>query len=143
MKYWIWLASVEGLGPVKKFALLNKFETAKRIYNATEKEILKVDGMSDKIVQNMQKAKDAKLLEKYEKYILKNDIKIINISDDKYYIEIINSNIKHISSYSLFDINNVKQLNNILNNILHMYDIYTYTKDSYSVDVYNRKKVYA
>ena len=84
MKYWIWLASVEGLGPVKKFALLNKFETAKRIYNATEKEILKVDGMNDKIVQNMQKAKDAKLLEKYEKYILKNDIKIINISDDNY-----------------------------------------------------------
>lgn len=84
MKYWIWLASVEGLGPVKKFALLNKFETAKRIYNATEKEILKVDGMSDKIVQNMQKAKDAKLLEKYEKYILKNDIEIINISDDNY-----------------------------------------------------------
>lgn len=84
MKYWIWLASVEGLGPVKKIALLNKFETAKRIYNATEKEILKVDGMSDKIVQNMQKAKDAKLLEKYEKYILKNDIKIINISDDNY-----------------------------------------------------------
>lgn len=84
MKYWIWLASVEGLGPVKKFALLNKFETAKRIYNATEKEILKVDGMSDKIVQNMQKAKDTKLLEKYEKYILKNDIKIINISDDNY-----------------------------------------------------------
>lgn len=84
MKYWIWLASVEGLGPVKKSALLNKFETAKRIYNATEKEILKVDGMSDKIVQNMQKAKDAKLLEKYEKYILKNDIKIINISDDNY-----------------------------------------------------------
>ena len=40
--------------------------------------------MSDKIVQNMQKAKDAKLLEKYEKYILKNDIKIINISDDNY-----------------------------------------------------------
>lgn len=84
MKYWIWLASIEGLGPVKKFALLNKFETVKRIYNATEKEILKVDGMSDKIVQNMQKAKDAKLLEKYEKYILKNDIKIINISDDNY-----------------------------------------------------------
>ena len=70
MKYWIWLASVEGLGPVKKFALLNKFETAKRIYNATEKEILKVDGMSDKIVQNMQKAKDAKLLEKYEKSLM-------------------------------------------------------------------------
>ena len=84
MKHWIWLASVEGLGPVKKFALLNKSENAKRIYNATEKEILKVDGMSDKIVQNMQKAKDAKLLEKYEKYILKNDIKIINISDDNY-----------------------------------------------------------
>lgn len=84
MKYWIWLASVEGLGPVKKLALLNKFKTVKKIFNATEKEILKIDGMSDKIVQNMQRAKDSKLLEKYEKYILKNDIKIINISDDNY-----------------------------------------------------------
>ena len=65
MKYWIWLASVEGLGPVKKFALLNKFETAKRIYNATEKEILKVDGMSDKIVQNMQKAKESSDIRKH------------------------------------------------------------------------------
>lgn len=104
MKYWIWLASVEGLGPVKKFALLNKFETAKRIYNATEKEILKVDGMSDKIVQNMQKAKDAKLLEKYEKYILKNDIKIINISDDNYPVKLKNIYAPPITIFSKGDI---------------------------------------
>lgn len=104
MKYWIWLASVEGLGPVKKFALLNKFETAKRIYNATEKEILKVDGMSDKIVQNMQKAKDAKLLEKYEKYILKNDIKIINISDDNYPAKLKNTYAPPITIFAKGDI---------------------------------------
>lgn len=104
MKYWIWLASVEGLGPVKKFALLNKFETAKRIYNATEKEILKVDGMSDKIVQNMQKAKDAKLLEKYEKYILKNDIKIINISDDNYPVKLKNIYAPPITIFAKGDI---------------------------------------
>ena len=104
MKYWIWLASVEGLGPVKKFALLNKFETAKRIYNATEKEILKVDGMSDKIVQNMQKAKDAKLLEKYEKYILKNDIKIINISDDNYPAKLKNIHAQPITIFANGDI---------------------------------------
>lgn len=104
MKYWIWLASIEGLGPVKKFALLNKFETAKRIYNATEKEILKVDGMSDKIVQNMQKAKDAKLLEKYEKYILKNDIKIINISDDNYPVKLKNIYAPPITIFAKGDI---------------------------------------
>lgn len=104
MKYWIWLASIEGLGPVKKFALLNKFETAKRIYNATEKEILKVDGMSDKIVQNMQKAKDAKLLEKYEKYILKNDIKIINISDDNYPAKLKNTYAPPITIFAKGDI---------------------------------------
>lgn len=104
MKYWIWLASVEGLGPVKKFALLNKFETAKRIYNATEKEILKVDGMIDKIVQNMQKAKDAKLLEKYEKYILKNDIKIINISDDNYPVKLKNIYAPPITIFAKGDI---------------------------------------
>ena len=104
MKYWIWLASVEGLGPVKKFALLNKFETAKRIYNATEKEILKVDGMSDKIVQNMQKAKDAKLLEKYEKYILKNDFKSINISDDNYPVKLKNIYAPPITIFAKGDI---------------------------------------
>ena len=104
MKYWIWLASVEGLGPVKKLALLNKFKSVKKIYNATEKEILKVDGMSDKIVQNMQKAKDAKLLEKYEKYILKNDIKIINISDDNYPVKLKNIYAPPITIFAKGDI---------------------------------------
>ena len=84
MKYWIWLASIEGLGPIRKLALLNRFKTPRKIYSASKKEILKVEGMNDKLQQNMQKAKDTKLLEKYEEYILKNGIKIINILDDDY-----------------------------------------------------------
>lgn len=84
MKYWIWLSCIEGLGPIRKQLLLNKFKTPKKIYNASDKEILKVEKMDKELLENMKKAKDEELLKKYEEYILKNDIKMINILDKNY-----------------------------------------------------------
>ena len=84
MKYWIWLSCIEGLGPVKKLLLLNKFKCPKKIYDASDKEILKVEKIDKNLLQNMKKAKDEELLKKYEEYILKNDIKMINILDKNY-----------------------------------------------------------
>ena len=84
MKYWIWLSYIEGLGPVKKLLLLNKFKCPKKIYDASDKEILKVEKIDKNLLQNMKKAKDEELLKKYEEYILKNDIKMINILDKNY-----------------------------------------------------------
>lgn len=84
MKYWIWLSCIDGLGPIRKQLLLNKFKTPKKIYNASDKEILKVEKMDEELLENMKKAKDEELLKKYEEYILKNDIKMINILDKNY-----------------------------------------------------------
>lgn len=84
MKYWIWLSCIEGVGPIRKQLLLNKFKTPKKIYNASDKEILKVEKMDEELLENMKKAKDEELLKKYEEYILKNDIKMINILDKNY-----------------------------------------------------------
>lgn len=84
MKYWIWLACIEDLGPVRKQILLNKFKTPEKIYVASDRELLSVVKIDKRILQNMKKAKDKILLEKYEEYILKNDIKMINIVDENY-----------------------------------------------------------
>lgn len=84
MKYWIWLACIEDLGPVRKQILLNKFKTPEKIYVASDRELLSVVKIDKRILQNMKKAKDEILLEKYEEYILKNDIKMINIVDENY-----------------------------------------------------------
>lgn len=84
MKFWIWLACIEDLGPARKLILLNKFKTPKKIYTASDRELLSVEKVDKRILQNMKKAKDEMLLEKYEDYILKNDIKMINIVDENY-----------------------------------------------------------
>lgn len=84
MNYWIWFASINGLGPVKKKRLLDEFSTVERIFWAKENELLKVDGIDKKLVQKIAESKDKALLNKYEDYIIKNNIKLINIIDKEY-----------------------------------------------------------
>lgn len=84
MNYWIWLASIKELGPVKKLRLLEKFKSPEKIYNLKDNELLKVEGLNNKIIENINVSKDEELLKKYEAYILKNNIRIINIFDEDY-----------------------------------------------------------
>ena len=84
MNYWIWLATVEGLGPVKKQKLLATFQTAEGIYHALREDILKVEGMTEKIYLAMEHNKQNTLLSQYEEYLQKNGIKMIHIVDEAY-----------------------------------------------------------
>lgn len=84
VNYWIWLASIKMLGSIKKQRLLEHFKTPENIYNATKSEILKIDGIGEKICNNIITSKDKDLIEKIEGYMLKNDIKLINITESKY-----------------------------------------------------------
>lgn len=84
MNYWIWFASIKELGPVRKLKLLEKFKSPEKIYFLKDTELLKVEGINRKIVDNINTSKDEELLKKYEAYILKNNIKLINIFDDDY-----------------------------------------------------------
>jgi DNA processing protein len=84
MKYWIWLSSIPGIGPIIKKKLLDIFIEPEAIYKADINELRNISGLGDTLINNIIKSKDKELLNKYYNYINKNNIKIININDNKY-----------------------------------------------------------
>lgn len=84
MNYWIWLATLTKAGPIKKMKLLEKFKSPEKIYKAKKSELLKVDGINEEIVLEIEKSKDVELIAKYEAYIKKYDIAVISIFDKAY-----------------------------------------------------------
>lgn len=84
MNYWIWLATLEKVGPIKKMKLLEKFKNPEKIYKTRKSELLKIEGITEELVSEIEKSKDADLILKYEAYMKKHNISIINILDKDY-----------------------------------------------------------
>ena len=75
MNYWLWLASIDGIGSVKKQKLLENFQnTPERIYKASEKELLLVEGIGEKLSKKIFITKDIDLILRMEKYMQINHI---------------------------------------------------------------------
>lgn len=85
MNYWLWLASIDGIGSIKKQKLLEEFQnTPEKIFKATEKELLQVEGIGEKLSKKIFLSKDAELIYRMEKYMKVNKIEQLNIYDEKY-----------------------------------------------------------
>lgn len=85
MNYWLWLASIDKLGSIRKKALLEHFKTPENIYNASYKELLQIDGIGEKISNNIINNKvNINLIKKIEDYMEHNSIKYVNIFDEDY-----------------------------------------------------------
>lgn len=84
MNYWIWLSTIKNLGPIRKKKLLDAFETPEKIYKSNKKDLIKVDGIGEEIIYNIENSKDIDLLLRYENYIQKHNIRILNINDNEY-----------------------------------------------------------
>lgn len=82
-QYWIWFASINLL-PIKKIRLLREFKEIGRIYKANQTELLKVEDIDFLDIAEIEKNKRFDLIKKYEDYINKNEIKVININDKLY-----------------------------------------------------------
>lgn len=82
-QFWIWFASINIL-PIKKYRLLNKFNKIEKIFNASQIELLKIEDINLLDISEIEKSKDIFLIEKYENYINKNKIEVININDKRY-----------------------------------------------------------
>lgn len=84
MNYWVWLSSIDGISPYKKNMLLKSFKTPEKIYKTKKDKLIKVEGITEENVECIEKSKDTELIKKYETYINKNNIKIINIYEKEY-----------------------------------------------------------
>ena len=84
MNYWIWFASIKGLGPIQKKKLLAIYGTPEKIYNTKIDEIETKGILRKGVADEIEKSKNVSLMNKYQEYIKKNNIQVINITDDIY-----------------------------------------------------------
>ncbi len=84
MNYWIWLASINRLGPIQKKKLLELYNTPKKIYNTDLRKLEDKNIIQKGVSYEIEKSKNKDLIKKYEEYINKHDITLININDTNY-----------------------------------------------------------
>lgn len=84
MNYWIWFSTIKGLGPIQKKELLAIYETPEKIYNASTDELKTLGILRKGMGDEIEKSKNISLINKYEQYIIKNKIQLINITDENY-----------------------------------------------------------
>lgn len=83
-KYWIWFSLIKNLGARRKLKLLEIYKNPEKIYNLKKNELLKIEGIGEKIVQNILDGNIKRNINKYIAYMEKNDIDIISITEEKY-----------------------------------------------------------
>lgn len=84
MDYWIWFANIEKLGAIRKYKLLQHFGSVENFYNATKKEVLKLDGFGEETWKNILQSKNEENISKQAEFMKRNDIKYINFYEDEY-----------------------------------------------------------
>ena len=82
--YWIWLSRINSLGTIKMKKLLEIYGSPRKLWNESRDNLLKIEGMSKKNVDEILNKVYRKDLEKYLYYMEKNNIKIITILDKDY-----------------------------------------------------------
>lgn len=108
-KYWIWLSLIKNLGSKRKLKLLNLYKNPEEIYKLTKEELMNINGIGETIANEIMISKNEKILNYHIKYMKENNIKIININEDKY-----PKLLKEIydSPISLYVKGNLERLNN-------------------------------
>ena len=81
---WLGLKSVPGVGNRLFLHLIEHFESPKKVFSAPRVELLKVEGVSDRLVPVIQRYKIPKEVKEDLSLAQKNGIKIITFSDPDY-----------------------------------------------------------
>ncbi len=82
--YWIWLSLIKGLGSIKKQKLLDFYKTPREIYEAKQKDLLKIPKINSKDVENILNRNNKNQVYMHIEYMQKNNIDIITIEDKNY-----------------------------------------------------------
>ena len=82
--FWIWFSKLTNISNKIKNRLLEEYKTPERIWNLDKKELMKVEGIGEKIADIILNSKNKLNLENELQYIKNNNISIINIEDESY-----------------------------------------------------------
>ena len=106
-RFWIWFSMVENLGTRRKQRLLEIYKNPEKIYNLSKKDFMGIDGIGEKLAENIIDEKIKKQVDEQIRKIKELDMDIISINDESY-----PQMLKNIYDYpiSLFVKGNIKNL---------------------------------
>ena len=84
LEYWIWLSKIEGLGSIKKQKLLEKYKHPKEIWKCKKEDLLKVEGIGEKISEEILNSKYRVGLKEEIKRMEREKVQLISIQDKEY-----------------------------------------------------------
>ena len=83
-KYWIWFSRIEELTCIQKEKLLERYKSPEKIWNLSKLDLIQINELSMNCIEGLLKKSYREDLDLYEKYINKNNIKIITLNDELY-----------------------------------------------------------
>lgn len=81
---WFWLCNIENVGPVIIEALLNYFKEPEAVYDATEAELLRINGIGKTRINNIMKGKDPEIIRRKMEDMEKKGIHFLSYYDEAF-----------------------------------------------------------
>lgn len=107
LEYWVWLSRIKNITYEVLELLIQKYDNIKNIWSLDKNELLKNKFLSRKIISDLTNLTYRKGLEKYMKYMERNEIEIISYTDNRYPTKLNYINNKPIVLYMKGDISNI------------------------------------
>jgi DNA processing protein len=82
--YWLALSLTPGLGSILFKRLLDRFETPEAVYRAPMKELLKIEGLGEKVANEIQKGPSEKTVSRELSLLKEIGGRIVTLRDDDY-----------------------------------------------------------
>ena len=84
LKYWIWLSKIENLGSIRIQRLLKKYHTPKEIWKLKKEDLIKVEGIGEKVANEILENKYRYNLEAVEEKMKREQIELITFQNKLY-----------------------------------------------------------
>jgi len=84
MNYWIWYATLSTLSVIQKKKLLEIYETPERIFYLKTEDLANLKFLKESNKMEILQNRNIQLIEKYEVYMQKNKIQMINFTEKEY-----------------------------------------------------------
>ena len=84
LKYWVWLASLPGIGPRRFYDLIGRFETAENVFNSTAEELKSHGLIGDETVKLITSNRSIEKIDKYLKKVKDNGINVYLSNQHEY-----------------------------------------------------------
>lgn len=84
LEYWLWLSKIQNLGSIKTQKLLKKYNHPKEIWKCKKEDLLKVEGIGEKIAEEILNNKYRIGLKEEIEKMEKEKVELISIYDESY-----------------------------------------------------------